>query len=58
VDEPTDLPNGTELELVPIDAELDPDERDRLLQAIEEGVEDLERGDHVDGFEFIAESAP
>jgi hypothetical protein len=54
VDEATDLPDGTEIELVPVDAEFDPEERARLLQAIEEGVEDFERGDHMDGFEFIA----
>jgi hypothetical protein len=54
LDEPTDLPEGTEVELVAVD-DLDPEERARLLQAIEEGVEDFERGDHVDGFELVAQ---
>ena len=54
VDEPTELPEGTEIELVPVDEEFDPEERARLLAAIDEGIEDFERGDHMDGFEFIA----
>jgi hypothetical protein len=55
LDEPTDLPEGTEVELVAVDDEFDPEERARLLQALDEGIEDFERGDHMDGFEFIAQ---
>lgn len=55
VDEPTALPEGTEIELVPVDEDFDPEERARLLAAIDDGIEDFERGDHVDGFDFIAE---
>ena len=55
VDEPTELPEGTEIELLPVDDDFDPQERARLLQAIDEGIEDFERGDHVDGFDFIAQ---
>ena len=56
LDEPTDLPEGREVELVVLDdAEFEPEERARLLQAIEDGVEDIEKGNHVDGFEFIAQ---
>jgi hypothetical protein len=52
LDDPsTDLPDGSEVELVLID-ELAPEERARLLQAIEEGAEDIERGDYVDGMDF------
>jgi hypothetical protein len=46
VDEPTALPGGN---------------RDRvgaggrLLAAIDDGIEDFERGDHIDGFDFIAQ---
>jgi hypothetical protein len=40
---------------MPVDGESNPEERARLLQAIEEGAEDFERGDHVDGFEFVAQ---
>ena len=56
VDEPTELPDGTEVELLAADgAALDPQERARLLQAIEDGFEDIEAGDHMDGFEFVAQ---
>jgi hypothetical protein len=55
LDEPTDLPEGTEVELVAVDDDFDPEERARLLQAIDDGIEDFERGDHMDGFEFIAQ---
>jgi hypothetical protein len=55
LDEPTKLPDGTEVELLAVDEDLDPDEKARLLQSIEEGFEDFERGDHMDGFEFIAQ---
>jgi hypothetical protein len=55
LDEPTDLPDGTEIELLPVDDDFDPEERARLLQAIDEGIGDSERGDHMDGFDFIAQ---
>jgi hypothetical protein len=53
VDEPTALPEGTEIELLPLDDDFEPEERARLLAAIDDGIEDFERGDHADGFEFI-----
>ena len=55
LDEPTDLPEGTEVELFAADDDFDPEERARLLAAIDDGIEDFERGDHVDGFELIAQ---
>ena len=55
LDEPTDLPEGREVELVLLDDEFDPEEKARLLQAIEAGEEDIERGDYVDGVEFAKE---
>jgi hypothetical protein len=44
--EPTDLPEGTELELVPAspEDEMSPEERERLHAAIEEGIADIEAG--------------
>jgi hypothetical protein len=55
LDEPIDLPEGTEVELTLVeDDELDPEEWARLHQAIEDGAQDIERGDYDDGFEFIA----
>jgi hypothetical protein len=57
LDDPaTDLPEGAEVELVLVDeGQLDPEEQARLLQAIEESEADIERGDSMDGFEFIAQ---
>ena len=55
LDEPTDLPEGREVELVLLDDEFDPEEKARLLQAIEDGIEDIEKGDYVDGMEFASE---
>ena len=55
LDEPTKQPEGTEVELLSIDDAIDPDERALILQAIEEGFADIERGDHVDAFEFLAQ---
>jgi len=54
-DPSTDLQEGTEVELMLVDDEFDPEERASLLRAIDEGEEDFERGDHVDGFELIAQ---
>jgi hypothetical protein len=54
LDEPTKLPEGTEVELLSVDDAIDPEERARLLQSIEDGFADIERGDHIDAFEFVA----
>lgn len=54
LDDPaTDLPEGTEVELVVVGNELD--ERASPLDAIEEGAADIERGDYVDGIAFADE---
>ena len=55
LDEPTDLPEGTEVEVLALDDDFEPEERARLLRALDEGADDIERGDHVDGFDFIAQ---
>lgn len=55
VDEPTALPEGTEIELLPVDDDFAPEERARLLAALDDGIQDFERGDHIDGFDFIAQ---
>jgi hypothetical protein len=55
VDEPTNLPEGTEVELtLAEDDEFSPEERARLEQALEEAEQEIERGEFVDGSEFIA----
>ena len=56
VDQPTDLPDGTELYLVPIQDgdELDEDERAALHAAIEEGEHELDAGQVVSEEELWA----
>ena len=55
LDEPTDLPDGTEVELMVVeDDDFDPEERARLEQALEEAEQEVERGEYVDGSEFLA----
>jgi hypothetical protein len=50
VDEPTDLPEGTEVELVPLDPGdwLDADSRAALHQALLESEEDVKTGRLID----------
>lgn len=57
LDEPTDLPEGTEVEVrlvTPEDpwADMDPEERAELEEEIEAGYRDLEKGDVEDGIAF------
>ena len=55
VDEPTELPEGTEVELTLVEEnEFSPEERARLEQALEEAEQEIERGEYVDGSEFLA----
>ncbi len=63
LDEPTDMPNGTELYVVPaaelkgVDAgdDLDDEERAALDEAIREGIEDMEAGRTIDAKTAIAQ---
>jgi hypothetical protein len=61
LDEPTDLPEGEVIELVPLDEVLasggdylDDEERARLHASIERGIADVRTGRTVDGDEVIA----
>jgi hypothetical protein len=54
LDEPTNLPDGTEVALEEI-AELDDGERERLEAAIAESDEDIRAGRVRDAFEVIDE---
>lgn len=55
LDEPaTDLAEGSEVQLVVVEAGLPDDERERLLKSLDEADDEFERGEHADGFEFIA----
>jgi len=60
IDEPTDLPNGTELYLVSAAQleggdDLDDAERAELHESIREGIEDMDAGRTVDAKTAIAE---
>ena len=62
IDEPTDLPNGTELYLMPATSlagepldELDDDERAELHQAIRQGFEDAKAGRTIPAEQWLAE---
>lgn len=61
LDEPTDLPEGEIVELVPLDEVLDSggdylddEDRTRLHASIERGIADVKAGRTVDGREVIA----
>lgn len=55
VDEPANLPEGTEVELTLIDdEELSPEERARLLKELDAAQDEYERGEGMDAFEFLA----
>ena len=61
LDEPTDLPEGEDVELVPLDEVLagggdclDDDERRRLHESIERGIEDVRAGRTVEAEQMIA----
>ena len=54
--EPCTLPEGTETEIIAFDDEdFEPEERARLVRAIEEGAENADRGESVDGIAFANE---
>ncbi|MBK8941037.1 MAG: hypothetical protein IPM79_26345 [Polyangiaceae bacterium] len=56
LDEPTDLPEGAEIELMPVD-DLDDDEREELHRSLEASIAEAEAGDLVDGPAFWRSSA-
>jgi hypothetical protein len=55
VDEPTDLPEGTEVELIPIDPgdDLDDAEREELHKALAQSQEDIKAGRLVDAADVL-----
>jgi hypothetical protein len=62
VDEPTALPEGTEIELVPVDDvlaaggdDLDDDEREQLHESLREGIRQMRAGETIDAAEAMAE---
>jgi hypothetical protein len=62
LDEPTDLPEGEVIELMPVDEVLanggdylDDEERERLHRSIDRGLEDVKAGRTVDARQVIRE---
>ncbi|HEX9244092.1 MAG TPA: hypothetical protein VF875_16735 [Anaeromyxobacter sp.] len=62
LDEPTDRPDGDEVELVPLDEVLagggdylDSEERERLHEALRESIRQVEAGQTVDAATALAE---
>jgi len=53
LDEPTDLPEGSEVELVTADDDFDPEERARLETALERSMAQAKAGQLVDGDSVI-----
>jgi hypothetical protein len=57
LDEPTELPEGSEVQLVPaieLD-DLDDDDRARLHAAIDEGIDQMRRGETMSAEQFLRE---
>jgi hypothetical protein len=57
IDEPTDLPEGTEVPLLPLDPGdwLDDSDRAALHSALEASEQDIQRGDIFEADEVLAE---
>ncbi len=53
IDEPADLPEGSVVELVPVDDAIDADERAALDEAIAEGLAQADRGETVEADELM-----
>ena len=53
VDEPTDLPDGAEVEIVVIDDELTPAERAELHASLDRALDDSEAGRSMDAGEYL-----
>ena len=52
IEEPTDLPEGTVLELVPVD-DMDDEERAALDAALDEGIAQAARGEALDADDVL-----
>jgi hypothetical protein len=53
LDEPTDLPDGAEVEVLVIDDDLSTEERAKLHASLDRALEDAEAGRGVDAWEFL-----
>ncbi len=56
LDEPTELPEGTEVELTVVDDDdFEPEERERLHASLREGIRQMKAGQTVDAAAALAE---
>ncbi len=55
VDEPTDLPDGAEVEIVVIDDKLTTEERAELHASLDRALDDSEAGEGVDAAEYLVQ---
>lgn len=53
IDEPADLPEGSVVELVPIDDAMDAEERAALMASIERGLAQVDRGEGIPAEEAL-----
>jgi hypothetical protein len=53
LDEPTDLPEGAEVEILVIDDELTAEERAELHASLDRALDDSDAGRGVDAWEFL-----
>ena len=53
LDEPTDLPDGAEVEVLLIDDELSAEERAELHASLDRALDDAEAGRGIDAWEFL-----
>ncbi len=53
VDEPTDLPDGAEVEVVVIDDQLTPEERAELHASLDRALDDSEAGRGVEAGDYL-----
>ncbi len=55
LDEPTDLPEGAEVDVAVIGDDLSPDERAELHASLDRALEDSEAGRGKDAWEYLAQ---
>ena len=53
LDEPTDLPDGAEVEVLVIDDELTAEERAELHESLDRALEDSDAGRRMDAWEYL-----
>jgi hypothetical protein len=54
LDEPTDLPEGAEVEIAVLGDDLSPEERAELHASLDRALDDSDAGRGVDAWEFLA----